>query len=156
MVEFLKLSHINILTIRQINKWWCENITLSIILGTRPEIIKMSPVIRECERRGLEHFILHTGQHYSYNMDRVFFEKLGLPEVRYNQEAGSGATCIPGVLTLRDNTGMPETVEAGSNLLAGTEAMIRCARSMLERGSRWKKPLGDGRAGERIVRVIKS
>jgi UDP-N-acetylglucosamine 2-epimerase (non-hydrolysing) len=57
---------------------------LAILLGTRPEIIKMSPVIRECERRGLEYFILHTGQHYSYNMDRVFFEQLGLPEAKYN------------------------------------------------------------------------
>ncbi len=63
----------------------------AIILGTRPEIIKMSPVIRECERKGLDYFILHTGQHYSYNMDRVFFEQLGLPEARYNLEAGSGA-----------------------------------------------------------------
>ena len=51
----------------------------------------MSPVIRECERRGLEYFILHTGQHYSYNMDRVFFEQLGLPEARYKLEVGSGA-----------------------------------------------------------------
>jgi len=51
-------------------------VKLSIILGTRPEIIKMSPVIRECEKRGLDYFILHTGQHYSYNMDRVFFEQL--------------------------------------------------------------------------------
>ncbi|MFZ3382327.1 MAG: UDP-N-acetylglucosamine 2-epimerase (non-hydrolyzing) [Candidatus Methanoperedens sp.] len=65
--------------------------TLTIILGTRPEIIKMSPVIRECQRLGLDHFILHTGQHYSYNMDRVFFEELGLPEARYNLEVGSGA-----------------------------------------------------------------
>ncbi len=64
--------------------------SLSIILGTRPEIIKMSPLIRECERMGLEYFILHTGQHYSYNMDRVFFEQLGLPEARYNLEVGSG------------------------------------------------------------------
>ncbi len=63
----------------------------AIILGTRPEIIKMSPVIRECERRGMDYFILHTGQHYSYNMDRVFFEQLKLPEAKYNLEAGSGA-----------------------------------------------------------------
>ncbi len=49
----------------------------------------LSPVIRECERMGLEHFILHTGQHYSYNMDRVFFEQTGLPEARYNMEAGA-------------------------------------------------------------------
>jgi UDP-N-acetylglucosamine 2-epimerase (non-hydrolysing) len=32
---------------------------------------------------------LHTGQHYSYNMDRVFFGQLGLPEARYNLEAGA-------------------------------------------------------------------
>jgi len=63
---------------------------ISIVLGTRPEIIKMSPVIRECERLGLDYFILHTGQHYSYNMDRVFFEDLELPEARYNLDVGSG------------------------------------------------------------------
>ena len=62
---------------------------ISIVLGTRPEIIKMSPVIRECERHGLDYFILHTGQHYSYNMDRVFFEQLGLPEAKYNLDVGS-------------------------------------------------------------------
>ncbi|MBU3966833.1 MAG: hypothetical protein KKG76_05595 [Euryarchaeota archaeon] len=38
---------------------------------------------------------------------------------------------ILGVLGQRDNTGRPETVEVGSNVLAGTEALIRCARSML-------------------------
>jgi UDP-N-acetylglucosamine 2-epimerase (non-hydrolysing) len=65
--------------------------TLSIILGTRPEIIKMSPVIRECQRLGLDHFILHTGQHYSYNMDKIFFKELMLPDAKYNLEAGSGA-----------------------------------------------------------------
>ncbi|MDP3103978.1 MAG: hypothetical protein Q8M95_05155 [Candidatus Methanoperedens sp.] len=47
-------------------------------------------------------------------------------------------------------------LEAGSNVPAGTEAMIRCARSMLEKGNRWKDQFGDGGAGERIVRVIKS
>jgi UDP-N-acetylglucosamine 2-epimerase (non-hydrolysing) len=63
---------------------------ISIVLGTRPEIIKFSPIIRECERLGLDYFILHTGQHYSYNMDRVFFEQLCLPEVKYNLDVGSG------------------------------------------------------------------
>jgi UDP-N-acetylglucosamine 2-epimerase (non-hydrolysing) len=57
---------------------------IAIILGTRPEIIKMSPVIRECERSGLDYYILHTGQHYSFEMDRVFFEELKLPAPKYN------------------------------------------------------------------------
>jgi len=64
-------------------------VKLSIILGTRPEIIKMSPVIKECERRNLGYFVLHTGQHYSYNMDKAFFEQLELPEAKYNLDVGS-------------------------------------------------------------------
>jgi len=63
---------------------------IAIILGTRPEIIKMSPVIRECEKRDIPYFILHTGQHYSYDMDKIFFEKLELPQPKYNLNVGSG------------------------------------------------------------------
>jgi len=63
---------------------------LAIILGTRPEILKMSPIIRACEAQGVEYFILHTGQHYSYEMDRTFFEELELPEPKYNLDVGSG------------------------------------------------------------------
>ena len=65
-------------------------VRIAIILGTRPEIIKLSPVIRACEEQQVEYFILHTGQHYSYTMDRVFFEQLGLPEATYNLDVGSG------------------------------------------------------------------
>ena len=65
---------------------------VAIILGTRPEIIKMAPVIRELERQSRDYFILHTGQHYSYNLDRVFFEQLKLPQAKYNLEVGSGST----------------------------------------------------------------
>ena len=63
---------------------------ICIILGTRPEIIKMSPVVRACESSGLDYFVIHTGQHYSYNMDRVFFEQLELPDAKYNLDAGPG------------------------------------------------------------------
>ena len=64
--------------------------TIAIILGTRPEIIKMAPVIRECQRRGLDYSIIHTGQHYSYHMDRIFFEQLELPQPDHNLDVGSG------------------------------------------------------------------
>lgn len=64
---------------------------ICVILGIRPEIVKFSPVIRECAKLGLDFFILHTGQHYSYNMDRVFFEQLGLPEAKFNLDVGSGS-----------------------------------------------------------------
>ena len=50
----------------------------------------MAPVIRECERRGLDYNVIHTGQHYSYSMDRVFFEDLELLEAEHNLDVGSG------------------------------------------------------------------
>ena len=65
---------------------------ICVIIGTRPEIIKMSPVVRACERQeGSDWFVVHTGQHYSYEMDRVFFEQLGLPDAKYNLDVGSGS-----------------------------------------------------------------
>ncbi len=64
---------------------------ISVVLGTRPEIVKMSPVVRLCENLGLNFFVLHTGQHYSYNMDRVFFEQLCLPKAKYNLDVGSAS-----------------------------------------------------------------
>ncbi len=71
---------------------------IAIIVGTRPEIIKMSPIIRECQKKkqsnnnsSFDYFILHTGQHYSYNMDMVFFKQLNLPDAHYNLDVGSGS-----------------------------------------------------------------
>jgi len=63
---------------------------IGIVLGTRPEIIKMSVIITLCEKRNLDYFVIHTGQHYSYNMDKVFFENLELPDPKYNLDVGSG------------------------------------------------------------------
>ncbi len=62
---------------------------LAIVVGTRPEIIKMAPVVRACIARGVPYVLLHTGQHYSYEMDGVFFEELGLPTPHRNLEVGS-------------------------------------------------------------------
>ena len=50
----------------------------------------MAPVIRACQKHGISFFLVHTGQHYSYNMDEVFLEELGLPPAKYQLEVGSG------------------------------------------------------------------
>ena len=63
---------------------------ISIILGTRPEIIKLSPVIRLLDNQNSDFFILHTNQHYSANMDAIFFKELELPQPKYNLNVGSG------------------------------------------------------------------
>lgn len=62
---------------------------LAIVLGTRPELIKCAPVILEAQRRNIPFGIIHTGQHYSYEMDGVFFEELGLPEPVAHVHVGS-------------------------------------------------------------------
>lgn len=64
---------------------------IAITLGTRPEIIKMCSVIRAAEQAGVPYYILHTNQHYSDKMDRVFFDELELPQPRYNLGIGSGS-----------------------------------------------------------------
>jgi UDP-N-acetylglucosamine 2-epimerase (non-hydrolysing) len=61
---------------------------IAIILGTRPEIIKMSPIIRACKKMRVDYFVLHTGQHYDYELDKKFFEDLELEEPKYNLNIG--------------------------------------------------------------------
>jgi UDP-N-acetylglucosamine 2-epimerase (non-hydrolysing) len=63
----------------------------AIVLGTRPEIIKMSPIIRALKGGDRDYLILHTGQHYDYEMDGAFFEELDLPDPDYNLGVGSGS-----------------------------------------------------------------
>jgi UDP-N-acetylglucosamine 2-epimerase (non-hydrolysing) len=62
----------------------------AVIIGTRPEIIKVSPIIKEYGRKKLDFFVLHTGQHYSFKMDKVFFDQLNLPQPQFNLGVGSG------------------------------------------------------------------
>ncbi len=57
---------------------------IAIVVGTRPDIIKMSPVIRHCQKEKLDYFVIHSGQHYSPNLSEVFFKELELPAPKYN------------------------------------------------------------------------
>ena len=62
---------------------------IGIVLGTRPEIIKTSSIIRLLEKKHIEYFIIHSNQHYSKNMDAIFFDELQLPQPKYNLGIGS-------------------------------------------------------------------
>lgn len=66
-----------------------SNMKIALILWTRPEIIKMAPVIKEIEKRKEEYFIIHTNQHYSKEMDELIFADLKLNKAKYNLEVGS-------------------------------------------------------------------
>jgi UDP-N-acetylglucosamine 2-epimerase (non-hydrolysing) len=64
---------------------------IAFILGTRPEVVKLYPLIADCVSRAQDFFILHTNQHYDENMDAVFFRDLGIPLPKYNLGVGSGS-----------------------------------------------------------------
>lgn len=59
-----------------------NKIKLMTIVGTRPEIIKLSEIIKKCDKY-FEHILVHTGQNYDYTLNEVFFNELGLREPDY-------------------------------------------------------------------------
>ena len=59
-----------------------KKIRLMTIVGTRPEIIKMSEIIKKADKY-FEHILVHTGQNYDYELNKVFFEDLGIREPDY-------------------------------------------------------------------------
>ena len=67
-------------------------------------------------------------------------------------------TCILGVpcVTLRDTTERPETIEVGSNILAGVKQnkILSCTRQMYSTKNSWKNPFGNGKAGEKIIEIL--
>lgn len=69
-----------------------------IIVGTRPEIVKMAPLIRAFEKAKLPFLLIHCGQHYDYNMSQQFIEELELPPPDYGFKVKAYA---PGLQTAR-------------------------------------------------------
>lgn len=64
---------------------------VATIVGARPQFIKMAPISRELDKIGIDEIIIHSGQHYDYEMDKIFFEQLNVPAPDYNLEVGSGS-----------------------------------------------------------------
>lgn len=61
-----------------------------IVVGTRPEIIKMAPVVKALQNQRSPFILVHTAQHYDYNLSQQFFEELELPKPDYSLRIGSG------------------------------------------------------------------
>jgi len=65
-----------------------------IVAGARPNFMKIAPIIRAIEKleeKDLSYKLVHTGQHYDFNMSETFFEDLGIPKPDYFLNAGGGS-----------------------------------------------------------------
>ena len=73
------------------------------IVGTRPEIIKLSRVISELEKH-VNHILIHTGQNYDYELNEIFFNDLGVKKPKYflNAVGDSTAQTIGNIITESD------------------------------------------------------
>ena len=83
------------------------------IVGTRPEIIKLSRVIAELEKH-VNHVLVHTGQNYDYELNEIFFQDLGVkkPDYFLNTVGNSTANTIGNIISESDNVLEKENPDA--------------------------------------------
>ena len=83
------------------------------IVGTRPEIIKLSRVIAELEKH-VDHILVHTGQNYDYELNEIFFNDLGIkkPDYFLNSVGQSTANTIGNIITESDKVLAKENPDA--------------------------------------------
>ena len=81
------------------------------IIGTRPEIIKMAPVVEALDALGHEHVLAHSGQHYDLVMDRVFFQDLKLREPDHRFELKDQPPHLQVATTMRQVAGVTENAD---------------------------------------------
>lgn len=88
------------------------------IVGTRPEIIKLSRVIAELEKY-TDHILVHSGQNYDYELNEVFFKEMGIkkPDYFLNAAASNAAETIANVISKSDK--LLEEVKPDAVLLYG-------------------------------------
>jgi UDP-N-acetylglucosamine 2-epimerase (non-hydrolysing) len=119
---------------------------VAIVVGTRPEIVKMSPIIDACLERGVDFSIIDAHQHYSDNMNAAFFRELKLPapDLTLNTIPGSHGTQIASMLTEFEEVFKTHTYD--TVLVQGDTNTVLAATLM---ASRRNLPVGHVEAGLR-------
>ncbi len=64
------------------------------VVGARPQFVKAALLSRELRARGIDEALVHTGQHYDFNMSEVFFSELRMPPPKHNLGVGSGSHAV--------------------------------------------------------------
>jgi UDP-N-acetylglucosamine 2-epimerase (non-hydrolysing) len=65
-----------------------------LVAGARPNFVKIAPVVRELDRRGVPNVLVHTGQHYDASMSDVFFDELGIRAPEHHLDVGSASHAV--------------------------------------------------------------
>ncbi len=143
---------------------WKDNgkLKLMIIVGTRPEIIRLSAVIKKC-RRYFDTLLVHTGQNYDYNLNGVFFQDLRLeaPEV-YLDAVGADLGETMGNIIARSYSLMAETKPDAVLVLGDTNSCLSVIGAKrlhipifhMEAGNRCKDECLPEETNRRIVDII--
>ena len=116
------------------------------IVGARPQFVKLGPVSRGLRARGVEEFVLHTGQHYDFEMSESFFRELSLPApdenlgIAADSPARQVGAMVPAIAGVLDRVAPSMTIVFGdtSSTLAGAlaSAFARIPVAHVEAGMR--------------------
>jgi UDP-N-acetylglucosamine 2-epimerase (non-hydrolysing) len=117
-----------------------------VVTGTRPEIIKMAPIIRELRTRKLPHVFVQCGQHYDYNMAQKFIEDLGLPAPDYAFRLKGASANVQMARIIANMDKLLKKIEPSAVLVEGdTNTVLAAALAANKRGV----PVGHVEAGLR-------
>ena len=117
-----------------------------VVVGTRPEIIKMAPIIRILEKNSASFILVHCGQHYDYFMSQKFIHELGLPqpECSYKVKVSS-----PGVQTGRIMCFLEHTIKENEPEIVLVEGDTNSVLASAIASLKQKVPVGHVEAGLR-------
>jgi UDP-N-acetylglucosamine 2-epimerase (non-hydrolysing) len=120
--------------------------TVMVVVGTRPEIIKMAPIVRALKKSRIPLTFVHCGQHYDYNMAQQFIEELDLPppDYTYKVNASSFGEQTARIITRMDKL-LKKTVPSLVLVEGDTNSVLATALAANKQGI----PIGHVEAGLR-------
>jgi UDP-N-acetylglucosamine 2-epimerase (non-hydrolysing) len=120
--------------------------TVMVVVGTRPEIVKMAPIVRALQKHKVPTTFVHCGQHYDYNMSQQFIEDLDLPapDYAYRVRASSPGAQIARIIAYMDKL-LRETAPSVVLVEGDTNTVLAAALA----ANKLKVPIGHVEAGLR-------
>jgi UDP-N-acetylglucosamine 2-epimerase (non-hydrolysing) len=120
--------------------------TVMVVVGTRPEIVKMAPIVRALKKNKIPTTFVHCGQHYDYNMSQRFIEELQLPSPDYTYEVRAYS---PGLQTARIMAHMDKLLRKTAPAVVLVEGDTNSVFAAAVAANKLKIPTGHVEAGLR-------